>query len=252
MGTTASRGGDENLSTEVGHGRRARAQNADLIEQEVKRLVARELHDRVAQTLTGMLVDVENFKAEEVGWTDVVDYLDKVQTSTRLVLHNLRQLLHDLRGEGMTDAGLAESLRALAERFSTQTGIEVEVAFSPRWPQSPAHHARLNLFRIVEEALSNVRRHSGASQVQIALEPFSSNELTLVVRDDGRGLDTDEARPVGLGTVGMRERALLLGGSLTIESEPGKGTTVRVIFPTEMFLPDLSPTEILIGNEVLA
>jgi two-component system, NarL family, sensor histidine kinase UhpB len=200
-----------------------------------------------------MLVDVENFKAEEVGWTDVVDYLDKVQTSTRLVLHNLRQLLHDLRDEGMEVAGLPDSLRALAERFRLQTGIEVEVAVSPRWPQSLAPHARLNLFRIVEEALSNIRMHSGAKQAHIALEPYSPTELTLLVRDDGRGLDTDEARPVGLGTVGMRERALVLGGRLTIESQPGSGTTIRATFPSEMLLSaDQSPAEILIRNEVLA
>ena len=70
------------------------------VEKDVKRLVARELHDRVAQTLTGMLIDVENFKIEPVEWNDVLRQLDTIQESTREVLTNLRQLLHDLRGEG--------------------------------------------------------------------------------------------------------------------------------------------------------
>src|SRR5437660_6384017 len=69
------------------------------IEKDVRRLLARELHDRVAQTLTGMLVDVENFKSQPVAWDDVITQLDTIQSSTRQVLTNLRQLLHDLRGE---------------------------------------------------------------------------------------------------------------------------------------------------------
>jgi len=228
--------------------------DAALIEQELKRLVARELHDRVAQTLTGMLVEVENFKAEEVGWADVVQHLDRVQTSTREVLRNLRQLLHDLRGEKETEDDFTHTVEVLANRFALRTGIEVDLTISARWPRVLPRHAQLNLYRIIEEALANIRMHSEARKAHIALQTSSSGELALVVRDDGRGLDTDQSRPVGLGTVGMRERALFIGGRLTIESQQGSGTTVRAIFPTETLLPqDHSPsTEMIIGNEVLA
>ncbi|HKW60281.1 MAG TPA: sensor histidine kinase [Candidatus Dormibacteraeota bacterium] len=239
--------------TALSRARTHRAQDATVIEKEVKRLVARELHDRVAQTLTGMLVDVENFKAEEVGWTDVVEYLDKVQTSTRQVLQSLRQLLHELRGETMLETDLPKSIQALADRFTAQTGIDVEVAESPRWPHGLAPHVELNLYRIVEEALANIRMHSAAQHAVIKLDVPSPGHLSIVVRDDGRGVDTDVSRPVGLGTLGMRERALLLGGKLTIESGPGIGTTVNAVFPTEIPRADDSPSpEILIGNEVLA
>ena len=234
--------------------RATREQDASAVEEEVRRLVARELHDRVAQTLTGMLVDVENFKAEEVGWADVVQQLDKVQTSTRQVLHSLRQLLHDLRGEQTSDDGFVSAVEALAVRFTERSQISVEVSVSPRWPSVLARHAHLNLYRIIEEALANARMHSGAKRVEIALQPYSASEVTLVVRDDGRGVDTDVSRPHGLGTVGMRERAVLLGGRLRIEGKTGFGTTVRGIFPTELLLPKVESAskEILLTSEVLA
>lgn len=225
------------------------------IEEEVRRVVARELHDRVAQTLTGMLVEVENFKAEEVGWADVVQQLDKVQSSTRQVLQNLRQLLHDLRGEEAIEGAFLDAVNALAGRFSEQTSIAVEVSMSPRWPTLLARQASLNLHRIIEEALANVRMHSDATHVEIRFEPYSESEVSLVVQDDGRGVDTDQSRPMGLGTVGMKERAVLLGGRLTIHSGwPGPGTTVRAEFPRASLVPkEVSPSkEILIRSEVSA
>jgi two-component system sensor histidine kinase DegS len=225
------------------------------IEEEFRRVVARELHDRVAQTLTGMLVEVENFKAEEVGWADVVRQMDKVQSSTRNVLQNLRQMLHDLRGEETIEGGLLEAVSALADRFTEQTGVAVEVTTSPRWPTLLTRQASLNLFRIIEEALANVRMHSDATHVKIRFEPYSESEVSLVVQDDGRGVDTDLSRPMGLGTVGMKERAVLLGGRLAIHSGwSGPGTTIRAEFPRDSLVPnEVSPsTEILIRSEVSA
>jgi signal transduction histidine kinase len=211
------------------------------IEQDVRRRLARELHDRVAQTLTGMLVDVENFKTEQVGWKDVVKQMDIVQDSTREVLMAIRQLLHDLRGEDEPGASFSDSVRALIARFQDKTQVPVEFEVKPDWPDALAPPAFLNMYRIIEEALSNVRMHSRARSVRIILEPRPENELAIVVRDDGRGLDTDQSRPMGLGTLGMKERALLLGGQVEIDSEPGRGTTVQAVFPRRRLVPqDLS------------
>ena len=211
------------------------------IEQDVRRQLARELHDRVAQTLTGMLVDVENFKTEQVGWKDVVKQMDIVQDSTREVLMAIRQLLHDLRGEDELGASFSDSVRSLIARFQDKTQVPVELEVKPDWPDALAAPAFLNMYRIIEEALSNVRMHSRARSVRIILEPRPENELAIVVRDDGRGLDTDQSRPMGFGTLGMKERALLLGGQVEIDSEPGRGTTVQAVFPRRRLVPqDLS------------
>ena len=209
-------------------------------------MVARELHDRVAQTLAGMLVDVENFKSQQVGWDDVLRELDTIQGSTRKVLTSLRQLLHDLRGEDQLSDGFVGALAALVARFEERTTIEVELDIRPGWPTQLARPASLNLYRIVEEALANVRMHSGARTVRIVLEELPDGHLAMVIDDDGRGLDTDAARPVGLGTVGMRERAVLLGGKLEIESEDGVGTTVHAVFPKLHLIPEAESDEVLI------
>jgi two-component system nitrate/nitrite sensor histidine kinase NarX/two-component system sensor histidine kinase UhpB len=94
----------------------------------------------------------------------------------------------------------------------------------------------LNLYRIIEEALYNIRMHSGAQTVRIVLGPHAENELGIVVEDDGRGVDTDPSRPVGMGTIGMRERAMFLGGHIRIESEDGHGTLVRAMFPKDLLV----------------
>jgi signal transduction histidine kinase len=213
-----------------------RAQQAG-VEDEVRRLVARELHDRVAQTLTGMLVDVENFKSEQVAWQDVVQQLDLIQSSTRQVLSSIRQLLHDLRGEEPLSVGFVEAVNQLVTRFEAKSGIHAQIEVTQGWPDTLNPQASLNLYRIIEEALSNIRMHSGAHSVRIVLGPHAENELRIIVADDGRGLDTDPSRPVGLGTIGMRERAMFLGGHIRIESEDGRGTNVSAMFPKDLLIP---------------
>lgn len=211
------------------------------VEDEVRRLLARELHDRVAQTLTGMLVDVENFKSEQVGWLDVVQQLDLIQSSTRQVLASIRQLLHDLRGEDQLGGSFVEVVRTAAVRFEERTGIATSVEVGDGWPAALGSAAALNLYRIVEEALANIRLHSGAGAVRIILEQHSAGELGLSVVDDGRGADVDPSRPVGLGTIGMRERAMIFGGHVSIESGPEHGTAVHALFPKAMLVAEVSP-----------
>jgi signal transduction histidine kinase len=212
---------------------RARTRQA-AVEEDVRRLVARELHDRVAQTLTGMLIDLENFKTEQVDWTDVLRQLDTIQDSTRQVLHNLRQLLHDLRGEEAVGDSFVKAVGALVSRFEEKTTISAKLTVLPGWPESITQPASVNLYRIVEEALANVKMHSGAREVRIVLQCDSDNEVSVLIGDDGRGLDAGESRKLGFGTVGMKERAVLLGGRIRIESQAGDGTTVLAVFPKEL------------------
>ena len=99
--------------------------------------------------------------------------------------------------------------RLLIARFHEKTSIEAHLSVQRGWPARLRPQIALNVYRIIEEALANVRMHSGANAVRVALKRYSLSHLAVEVRDDGRGVDTDESRLLGMGTVGMRERAEL-------------------------------------------
>ncbi|GAC1471995.1 MAG: hypothetical protein PVSMB3_04350 [Candidatus Dormibacteraceae bacterium] len=210
---------------------RTRAQVADA---DLRQLIARELHDRVAQTLTSMLIDLENFKAEQVGRKSVLRQMDDLQGSTRQVLNSLRQLLYELRGTPPVEESFLEAVRVLVDRFRERNPMAVSLTVLPGWPARVKSPAALNLYRIIEEALANVRQHSGAKTVHVILQPHSDDELSISISDDGRGLEADDPGPLGMGMVGMKERALFLGARLGIESVLGSGTTVRLVVKKEM------------------
>jgi len=219
----------------AGGNRRSRARIVDAtIEEELRRSLARELHDRVAQTLTLMLVDLENFKLDQTGRESVLRQVDELQDSTREVLNNLRELLYDLRGETAVGDSLVDALGSLLKRFHEKTGIATQLSVNPGWPARLRASSAANIYRIVEEALANVRSHSGAGRVGVTLQTYSESELAMVVRDDGHGAEADQDRPLlGMGMLGMKERALFLGGRLVIESKAGVGTSVLAVFPME-------------------
>jgi signal transduction histidine kinase len=195
-------------------------------ESEVKRRLARELHDSVAQILTTMVVDMENFKHDHAERESVVKKVDDLQGSTREVLNNLRQLLYELREEPEHDHSFVHKVRNLVSGFERSTGIPSKVSVSARWPSRLSAATAYNLYRIVEEALSNVRLHSGAGSVDVKLSS-KDNTVFLTVQDDGRGLQrAGNARTPGLGMVGMEERALLVGGTLIVSGDDHDGGTV--------------------------
>jgi signal transduction histidine kinase len=200
-------------------------------------MLARELHDRVAQTLTTMLIELENFKVEQSGRQSVLRQLGELQDSTRDVLDNLRHVLYDLRGETGIEEGFADAVRLLLARFEERTHVSVLLSISPGWPSRLRSQAALNIYRIIEEALSNVRMHSGAALVEVVLGPATGSQYAISVIDNGRGSDGGSRdRKPGLGTLGMQERAVILGGRLEVESVAGGGTTVRAIIPKEQLI----------------
>lgn len=205
--------------------------------EEIRRLLARELHDCVAQTLTTMLIELENFKVEQVGRQSVLRQLGELQDSTRDVLSNLRHVLYDLRDESGIEEGFADAVRALLDRFQERTQVRVRLSVSPSWPSRLRSQAALNIYRILEEALTNVRLHSGAGMVEVALGPSLGTTFAVEVKDDGRGAESGAGdRQPGMGMMGMQERALILGGRLEVESAAGGGTTVRAILPKEQLI----------------
>jgi len=201
--------------------------------EQVRRAIARDLHDRVAQTLTTMLIELENYKTEHDGNQAVLRQLGDLQDSTRDVLKNLRHILYDLRGETGIDEHFADAVRALLKTFHERTQVDVVLSVAPSWPDRLRKSAALNLYRIIEEALSNVRLHSGARLVEVALGPVLDSHIAIEVRDNGRGVAIDGHRKPGLGLLGMHERAVILGGRLEVDSIAGRGTTIRAILKRE-------------------
>lgn len=192
-------------------------------EAERKR-VAQELHDEVGQALTAVMLQLSRLTKRAPA--ELEDELREAQETTRASLDDVRRIARQLRPEALDDLGLVPALGALAGTFAERTGIRIGRHIDEGLP-SLAPDAELALFRVAQESLTNVARHAGTSHVDVWLEPLGDGVL-LRVRDYGKGLDG--ARP-GTGIRGMRERALLIGGELTIQEPTAGGVEVRLKIP---------------------
>jgi len=206
---------------------RRRAGSAALAAQEEERArVARDLHDEVNQSLTGVLLRLE--AAREAAPPELRDQLNETKALANQAMRELLSLARQLRPAALDDLGLAA---ATASQVDQLAGGEIEAAFAADGDLSDLDEdAQLVVYRVAQEALSNAARHSDASTVEVALRRREDGGVELTVADDGRGFAFDESES-GLGIAGMRERALLVGGELTIESGPGKGTVIRLSVP---------------------
>jgi two-component system sensor histidine kinase UhpB len=206
---------------------RRRAGSAALAAQEEERArVARDLHDEVNQSLTGLLLRLE--AAREAAPPELEAELAATKALANQAMRELLDLARNLRPTALDDLGLAAAIAGLVERLGAgevDAAIEIEGDFSDL-----SDDAQLVVYRVAQEALANAARHSGAEHVAVTLR-HGAEEVELSVLDDGRGFAFDEADR-GLGIGGMRERALLVDGELTLESRPGAGTTVRLTIPS--------------------
>jgi two-component system, NarL family, sensor histidine kinase UhpB len=206
---------------------RRRAGSAALAAQEEERArVARDLHDEVNQSLTGLLLRLE--AAREAAPPELEAELAGTKALANQAMRELLDLARRLRPTALDDLGLAAAIAGLVERLGAgevDAAIEIDGDFS-----GLSDDAQLVVYRVAQEALANAARHSGAEHVAVTLR-HGPEEVELTVVDDGRGFAFDEADR-GLGIGGMRERALLVDGRLTLESRPGAGTTVRLTIPS--------------------
>jgi signal transduction histidine kinase len=193
-----------------------------------RRRLARELHDETGQALTSILLglkQVEEAKTPEEG-------LQAGATLRELIVHTLqsvRRLAVELRPKALDDFGLVPALERLGEAFGEQTGIAVVVQANLDSARLPAE-IETALYRIVQEALTNVAKHSSASRVSVVVTR-REGLVTAVVEDDGKGFGAGGGEGEGLGLIGMKERVGLLDGRLAIESTEGAGTTVVAEVP---------------------
>ena len=197
--------------------------------QEAERLrIAQELHDQVGQELTAVLLVLSRLQARVPAElrSDVGDVQDEVRAS----LEDLRQIAIELRPEALDDLGLVSALAVLGQRFAERSALQVVERIAPGLPQL-APEVELVLYRVAQEALTNVARHSGSDRAELSLER-SDGRLVLTIRDQGQGLPTGHLP--GTGIRGMRERSTLIGAKLEItNSESTGGCEVRVDAPLE-------------------
>ena len=198
-------------------------------EAERKR-IARELHDVTAQALVTIVRNLDDLASGHSRFS-----VKEIQEQVRGILREIRRFSQQLRPSILDDLGLLPAVKWLAADLTRNYSIPVDVEVVGEPHQLPPD-AELTLFRITQEALTNVQRHSGASKVSVAME-FTNHATRVTVSDNGKGFDIPErmgdlARSGRLGLAGMQERAQLMGGALTIDSEPGKGTSLTIEVPS--------------------
>jgi signal transduction histidine kinase len=187
-----------------------------------RRRLARELHDETGQALTSILLGLRSVE-EAAGPEQRHVAVDGLRELVRSTLQDVRQLAVDLRPTALDDFGLVPALERLTTSLAESTGIAVDLETVLQGERLPPE-VETALYRIVQEALTNIVKHARASRVSVVVTRRSGS-VTAVIEDDGLGFDPGSARADGLGLVGMRERVALLGGRLTMESTPGAGTT---------------------------
>jgi signal transduction histidine kinase len=202
--------------------------------ERIKSHIARELHDQFAQTLINLSLQTEVFIREQHGHQQVLDHLSFVQSSVREALNNLRQLLCDLRGTPGLAKGLVQALgEGVLATCQLRMKMKASLWVSGSWPGLLPPETSIHIYRIIEEAINNAYKHGGATRVEVALKA-SDARLVVKVRDDGRGIAwLDMKKPIGMGILGMRERAALSGGVISIRSRSMAGTTVTLSIPRE-------------------
>ena len=206
---------------------RRRASSAALDAQEEERArIARDLHDEVNQSLTGLLLRLEAMR--EKAPPELAGALAEVRTLANQALQELLALARQLRPTALDDLGLKAALAGHVAAVGRQSGIETSFESEGDIASVP-QDVQVVAYRVAQEALSNAVRHSGAAHLNVRLER-EDGSVELSVADDGRGFTFDQASR-GLGLAGMRERALLVNGELQVESRPQVGTRVRLLVP---------------------
>ncbi|MCX8035443.1 MAG: PAS domain S-box protein [Candidatus Sumerlaeia bacterium] len=195
--------------------------------------IARELHDSLGQILTAIQIDLDRQMARHTpAATKATEVLARLHTQIHEAQTTVRHLTASLRPGILDDLGLAPALESCLDEFQERTGITVRLTnpFGVVMPISS--ECSVALYRVVQEALTNVARHAGARAVEITLARENEAHIALMIRDDGRGFDPASLNwQTSFGLLGMRERLQLVGGSLHIASQPGQGTTIRASVP---------------------
>ncbi|HEY3938006.1 MAG TPA: sensor histidine kinase [Bryobacteraceae bacterium] len=196
------------------------------VQEEERRALSRELHDEAGQSFSAILMEAENL-LDMPQRGDLQRHLESIRNLAQRGLSEARDMALLLRPSMLDDFGLLPALNWQARETGKRTGLRVQVNAAELPEDLPEEH-KTCIYRVVQEALNNVARHAQASAVQVSLQgrPF---EISLNVQDDGTGFDAQRVR--GLGLLGMEERVHHLGGTFAIDSQPGRGTLLKINLP---------------------
>jgi PAS domain S-box-containing protein len=202
------------------------------IQEEERKRIAREVHDELGQGLTALKLNVAALAqslppaAAETAARDIARINELIDDN----IHAVRRIAGELRPTAIDDFGLTAAVQLATDNFQNQSGIECEVSIRPEEIEAPPA-AAIVIYRILQEALTNVVRHANATRVDVRLRQ-DHRSIVLEVRDNGVGASEDQlTRSDALGLIGMRERASFIGGELRVEGVPGRGTIVSLRTP---------------------
>ena len=198
------------------------------IREEEQARIAREVHDQLGQHLTGLKMDLawlKNQLHKNINPDVIMEKIDEMSGMVDEAVYTVRKVASDLRPGILDDFGLGEALEWYGRDFSKRSGLPVQFTH-PRTDVNLPPAASIGFYRIYQEALTNIARHAEAKSITGSLFVFD-DQLSLTITDDGKGFDKKSGKKT-FGLLGMQERANMFGGELTINSDPGKGTTVIV------------------------
>jgi PAS domain S-box-containing protein len=199
-------------------------------QEEERRRISRELHDDIVQKVAALAIGISRIKSRVAGASpQLVDGLAGIQENIRGLAEDIRQISHRLHPAVLEHAGLTAALKSFTEEFSRTEGIDVALTI-PAGRDAIPRDIGVCVYRVVQEWLRNIAKHSGASSAEIGLSIVGS-DLRLVVKDCGCGFDVDRARGGGLGMVSIEERVRLCRGTVEIASELNRGTTLTACIP---------------------
>src|SRR5271170_2673883 len=197
------------------------------VQEEERKTISRELHDEVGQLLTGLRMELGTFSNGDPD-EEFQERLESVKQLAEACLRSVRNLALLVRPSMLDDLGLEPALHWQAKEFSRRYGIPVSVSVDGRLDSLP-EALRLCLYRTIQEAMTNCGKHADASQVTIVVKQ-DETQVTASVHDDGRGFNALTQTP-GLGLIGMTERVRALKGRMSVDSEPGVGTSICIELP---------------------
>jgi two-component system sensor histidine kinase UhpB len=220
---------------------RQRATQIINAQEEERKRIARELHDETSQVLTSLLISLAVVE-KSVTTKEAHDRIAETRMLAHQTLRAIRSISIDLRPSALDDLGLLPALRWYIKEYQQKMNIEVDFQATGIKERLSAEMETV-LYRIVQEALTNVAKHAQAHKVQVVLKG-TPEAITATISDDGRGFNVDKLQKApgqergGWGLVGMYERAQLLEGTLDIQTSPGKGTTIMTRIPLRPAQPE--------------